>query len=124
MGCLKNLVITAVGDMGPGKSNEQLKRWVEANSGRWQPRFTKGVTHLICSKDAYKKNDSAGTSSQIPPYDGQDPLIGMQSSKQSTTAYSSSIMTGLKIRFRNAVSWPSESTPGSFSESSDATKKK
>ncbi|KAF2678686.1 hypothetical protein K458DRAFT_135836 [Lentithecium fluviatile CBS 122367] len=59
MGCLKNLVITAVGDLGPGKGNEQLKKWVEANTGRWMPRLTKGVTHLICSKEAYKKNVDA-----------------------------------------------------------------
>jgi hypothetical protein len=63
MGCLKNLVITAIGDLGPGNGNEHLKRWVEANGGRWEPRVTKGITHVICSKDAWKKNIDAGISS-------------------------------------------------------------
>jgi hypothetical protein len=62
MGCLKNLVITAIGALGPSRGNEQLKRWVEANGGRWQPRVTKGITHVICSKDAWKKNIDAGMS--------------------------------------------------------------
>jgi hypothetical protein len=60
MGCLKNLVITSVGDHGAGKGNEQLKRWVEANGGRWQPRVSKNITHVICSKEAWKKNAEAG----------------------------------------------------------------
>ncbi|KAF2014775.1 hypothetical protein BU24DRAFT_451724 [Aaosphaeria arxii CBS 175.79] len=53
MGCLKNLVITVAGNVG--HRPEQLKKWVEANDGRWVPRVTKDTTHVICSKDEWKK---------------------------------------------------------------------
>ncbi|KAJ4305563.1 hypothetical protein N0V90_001094 [Kalmusia sp. IMI 367209] len=56
MAPLKNLVISAAGDVGPRKGTDQLKKWVENNGGRWTPRVGEGVTHLICSKDTYKKN--------------------------------------------------------------------
>lgn len=67
MSVLKALFITAAGDVGPGKGYEQLRKWVEANGGRWSPRVVKGVTHLICSKDAYKKKVEAGLS-LCPPF--------------------------------------------------------
>jgi hypothetical protein len=60
MGCLKNLVITSVGDVG--YRPEQLRKWVEANSGRWVTTVTKNLTHLICSKECWKRGNEAGKS--------------------------------------------------------------
>lgn len=62
MAILKNLIISAVGDVAPGsgKDYSQLRKWVEANGGRWMPRVMKGITHLICSKEAWKKDVEQG----------------------------------------------------------------
>jgi hypothetical protein len=62
MGCLKNLTIASVGDHGSGKGNEQLRKWVDNNGGRWVPKVQKGITHLIASKDAWKEGVDSGTS--------------------------------------------------------------
>ncbi|KAF2262863.1 hypothetical protein CC78DRAFT_605294 [Lojkania enalia] len=59
MGVLKSLTITAAGDLGSGKSNDQLKKWIDANDGKWVPKVQKGITHLVCSKEAWKKKTSA-----------------------------------------------------------------
>ncbi|PVH93742.1 hypothetical protein DM02DRAFT_732938 [Periconia macrospinosa] len=56
---LKGLVITATGDLGPGKGPDQLRKWVDANGGRWVPRVQKGITHLVTEKEAWKKNSEA-----------------------------------------------------------------
>jgi len=62
MAPLTGLIIAAAGDFGRGKGVEQLSKWVVRNGGRWASRIAKGITHLICSKEAYKKNVDAGTS--------------------------------------------------------------
>ncbi|KAF9739126.1 hypothetical protein PMIN02_001284 [Paraphaeosphaeria minitans] len=63
MAILKGLVIASVGDIkdNSGKSigNEQLKKWVVNNKGRWEPEVGKATTHLISSKDAYTKGVKA-----------------------------------------------------------------
>lgn len=62
MGILKNTVVTAIGDHGSGKDNAQLKRWVEANEGKWVPKLQMGVTHVICTKKEWKAQSLPGTS--------------------------------------------------------------
>ncbi|KAJ8109034.1 hypothetical protein OPT61_g7750 [Boeremia exigua] len=37
----------------------QLKRWIEANGGRYSPSVRKGITHLIAGKDAWKNASNA-----------------------------------------------------------------
>ncbi|KAF2185730.1 hypothetical protein K469DRAFT_575591 [Zopfia rhizophila CBS 207.26] len=59
MGILKKLVITATGDFGSGIDNNQLRKWVEANDGKWTYKVTKDTTHLICSKGHWKKEANA-----------------------------------------------------------------
>ncbi|KAF1965978.1 hypothetical protein BU23DRAFT_336052 [Bimuria novae-zelandiae CBS 107.79] len=60
MGILKGLVIGAVGDIRNSSdesiSNDQLRKWILANDGRWTSKVDSGTTHLISSKDAFKKN--------------------------------------------------------------------
>jgi hypothetical protein len=64
MAILKGLVIASVGDIndssGKSISNEQLKKWVVNNKGRWTPEVGKGTTHLISSANAYKRDAKAG----------------------------------------------------------------
>ncbi|KAF2126904.1 hypothetical protein P153DRAFT_345610 [Dothidotthia symphoricarpi CBS 119687] len=57
MGILSRLTITAIGTLAQDPT--QLKKWTEANGGKWVPRMQKGVTHLIASKDAWKKRVDA-----------------------------------------------------------------
>ncbi|XPT01557.1 hypothetical protein M3J09_010689 [Ascochyta lentis] len=52
MGILKNLVIAVTGTLSADTS--QLKKWIEANDGRYSPNVRKGVTHLIAGSDAWK----------------------------------------------------------------------
>lgn len=67
MGILKGLTIALAGDIkdysDPPKtiSYEQLKKWICNNDGKWTPSVRPQTTHLICSKEAYKKRDGAGT---------------------------------------------------------------
>ncbi|KAF2733931.1 BRCT domain-containing protein, partial [Polyplosphaeria fusca] len=61
---LKNTVISATGELGV--SYDQIKKWVNANGGQWSPKVMKGVTHLISSKEHYKKKvDSVNTAEEI-----------------------------------------------------------
>ncbi|UPX17262.1 uncharacterized protein EKO05_0007628 [Ascochyta rabiei] len=52
MGILKNLVIAVTGTLGADAP--QLKKWIEANDGRYSPSVRKGVTHLVTGPDAWK----------------------------------------------------------------------
>lgn len=53
MGALNNLVIAVTGTLEHDVS--KIKKWVEANGGRYSPNIRRGVTHLITGKDAWKK---------------------------------------------------------------------
>ena len=58
MAILSKLTISCSGDAG--HKPEQLKKWVENNGGRWVPMPTKGITHLICSKEHWKREVDGG----------------------------------------------------------------
>ncbi|KAF2822132.1 hypothetical protein CC86DRAFT_96262 [Ophiobolus disseminans] len=53
MGILAGLVIAITGTLPAEPCN--IKKWVEANGGRWSARVGNHVTHLITGKDAWKK---------------------------------------------------------------------
>ncbi|PSN66185.1 hypothetical protein BS50DRAFT_635337 [Corynespora cassiicola Philippines] len=55
MAVLSRQVISATGNFGHGKSNDQLRRWVDANGGQWMPKPGDGLTHLICSESDWKR---------------------------------------------------------------------
>ncbi|KAJ4983776.1 hypothetical protein SVAN01_10754 [Stagonosporopsis vannaccii] len=57
MGTLKNLVVAVTGTFD--HEHSQLKRWIEANGGRYSPSVRKGITHLITGKDAWKAASDA-----------------------------------------------------------------
>src|SRR5690242_9841007 len=57
MGALKNLTIAVTGTFDHEYS--QLKKWIEANGGRYSPGVRKGITHLITGKDAWKAASDA-----------------------------------------------------------------
>jgi hypothetical protein len=51
----KHKVIASTGDHDP-KVNDKIKGWVEHAGGRFVKEVAKEVTHLICSKTAWKEN--------------------------------------------------------------------
>ncbi|KAF3046900.1 hypothetical protein E8E12_006237 [Didymella heteroderae] len=53
MGTLTNLVIAVTGTLGHDVT--QIRRWIEANGGRYSLNVRRGVTHLVTGKDAWKK---------------------------------------------------------------------
>ncbi|KAH7092097.1 hypothetical protein FB567DRAFT_576561 [Paraphoma chrysanthemicola] len=53
MGILSRLVIATTGAL-PAESNN-IKKWVEANGGKWAPKVVENVTHLIASKEAWTR---------------------------------------------------------------------
>ncbi|KAL1601143.1 hypothetical protein SLS59_005295 [Nothophoma quercina] len=57
MAILKHLTIAVTGTLPQEIS--QLKKWIEANGGRYSPHIRKGVTHVITGKDAWKEATDA-----------------------------------------------------------------
>lgn len=57
MGALKNLIIAVTGTMK--HDNSQLRKWIEANDGRYSPSVRKGITHLIAGEDAWRNSSDA-----------------------------------------------------------------
>ncbi|KAF1924109.1 uncharacterized protein M421DRAFT_16948, partial [Didymella exigua CBS 183.55] len=53
MGTLKNLVIAVTGTFEHDVT--KIKKWIDANGGRFSPTVHRGVTHLITGKDAWKQ---------------------------------------------------------------------
>lgn len=50
----KNKVICHTNDF-KDKINENIKKWIESNGGKFSRELTPEVTHLIASKKAWKK---------------------------------------------------------------------
>jgi hypothetical protein len=53
---LKNYTVAISGKFGESRKSDDIKRWVEANGGKFARNYHEGVTHFICSKLNYKKN--------------------------------------------------------------------
>lgn len=58
-GTFSSLVVASTNDF-PGTQNESIKRWVEANGGVFLKEIHDNVTHLICSKKAWKQYHPTG----------------------------------------------------------------
>ncbi|MCJ1425716.1 hypothetical protein MMC29_003616, partial [Sticta canariensis] len=53
---LKRFTIAVTGDFGPQRSHEKIRQWVEANGGTFASNITPKVTHLICSRQHFKRS--------------------------------------------------------------------
>ncbi|KAG5304981.1 BRCT domain-containing protein [Histoplasma capsulatum G186AR] len=54
----RKIHISLAGDFGP--MSEKIKQWVEANGGEFSTQLEKdATTHLIATKDAFRKRDAA-----------------------------------------------------------------
>jgi hypothetical protein len=52
-------LIAVSGDFGEKRRPNAIKRWVEHQGGKFSSKVEMGVTHLICSKDHYKREVQA-----------------------------------------------------------------
>jgi len=57
---LKHFVIAVTGDFGAARSHDKIKQWVQHNGGNFATEMTARVTHLVCSKDHFKKKVAIG----------------------------------------------------------------
>lgn len=53
-------LIALTGDFGPTRSLPALKKWIEANGGKVAKAVSPKTTHLVCSKEAWKKQTATG----------------------------------------------------------------
>ena len=52
--------IAVTGDFGPNRTSEKMKSWIQHHAGRFSHDISSGVTHLICSKEHFKKEVAMG----------------------------------------------------------------
>jgi hypothetical protein len=46
--------IAITGDFGKERKQDDFKRWIELNGGKYSNKVTDDITHLVCSKAHYK----------------------------------------------------------------------
>jgi len=59
---LKGFTIAVSGDFGAGRAEPNIRRWVENSGGKFTSKLTKDTTHVICTKEHWKKPVAAGRS--------------------------------------------------------------
>ncbi len=52
---LKPFTIAVTGDFGESRGHDKMKQWIIRNGGKFAMDISPEVTHLICSKEHYKK---------------------------------------------------------------------
>ena len=57
---LRNLIIAITGDFGERRGIDKMKQWIHFNDGRFATEISSQVTHLVCSKDHFKKRTMMG----------------------------------------------------------------
>ncbi|KAL2056068.1 hypothetical protein ABVK25_003711 [Lepraria finkii] len=90
----KKLTIAVTGNFGANRGHGQMKNWIARNGGRFTTEISSGVTHLICSKEQYKKDvlmvhqASALKTIKIVSFDWlEDSLMSKTQSPKSEGAY-------------------------------------
>ena len=53
--------IAITGDFGKQRGINKMKDWIQVNGGTFVTEITPKVTHLICSKEHFKKDVTLGT---------------------------------------------------------------
>ena len=57
---LKKFTIAVSGDFGESRGHDKMKQWITRNGGKFTVDISPKVTHLICSKEHYKKAVTMG----------------------------------------------------------------
>lgn len=63
---LKRFTIAVTGNFGEQRSSEQMRKWIHANGGTFASDISPDVTHLVSSKEHFKKNVAMGTTYETP----------------------------------------------------------
>lgn len=79
---LKDRVVAATGDFGEARTHDNLKRWVEANGGKWVTTITADITHLIASKEHWVRQTALGMGNCVDSSFAQTNSPGPQSRKR------------------------------------------
>ena len=56
----KKVVLAATGDFGKDRSDQKIKQWVEHHGGTYSSKIGPDVTHLVASKNNYKRSAKMG----------------------------------------------------------------
>lgn len=62
---LHDFVIATIGDAGSGISAAKLKRFIEANGGRYVSSVSEDTTHLLCSQEHWTAQIGEGAQLMI-----------------------------------------------------------
>lgn len=57
---LKRFTIAITGYFGEQRSSEQMRKWIHNNGGIFAYNVSPKITHLVCSKEDFKKNVAMG----------------------------------------------------------------
>ena len=57
----KPFTIAVTGDFGEARTHDKIKQWIEANGGNFTLKISAEATHLVCSREHYKKQVAMGT---------------------------------------------------------------
>ncbi|KAL8745143.1 MAG: hypothetical protein Q9190_002701 [Brigantiaea leucoxantha] len=57
---MKKFTIAVTGDFGALRTHEKIRQWVENNGGTFALNISPDVTHLVCSKEHYKRSVTMG----------------------------------------------------------------
>ena len=52
---LNRFTIAVTGDFGESRGHDKMKQWITRNGGKFTMDINSKVTHLICSKEHYRK---------------------------------------------------------------------
>ena len=56
----KRFTIAITGDFGANRGHDKMKQWITRHGGRLASEISSSVTHLVCSKEHYKKGVKMG----------------------------------------------------------------
>lgn len=59
----KKVHLCSVGHFGG--NGDKIPQWVRANGGQYSKNISQDVTHLVATKEAFKKNVDAGIASNL-----------------------------------------------------------
>ena len=59
---MQRFTIAVTGDFGHKRTHDKMRQWVQKNGGTWSKDINNNVTHLICSKEQFKRKTPMGSS--------------------------------------------------------------
>ncbi len=59
-GPLKNCIIACTGDFGPQRPERKMRDWCEKNGAQYAIHVDSSTTHLVCTKEEFKKRTRKG----------------------------------------------------------------